>query len=362
MKIGIITCHDVYNFGASLQAFALCEFCRIQKFSAEIINYKPSYLYKLIDLMEVDSLRWRKNWLFRWIYRIYVLPSKLRWIGKYCKFKSFNKKYLKLSRRKIKTIEGLKKKMSFDIYICGSDQIWNSSKYLCGQDPAFFLAFTEGKKISYAASIGGKEVSKKGAENIKKYLPFFNAVSVREKSTLDILRKFDIESFNAIDPVFLIDSSYWEQIAKKIKNIPPKYIFAYGYDNSLEAKEAVEYYRAKMELPVIDNNSLFFINAGPLEFISLIKNASIVITSSFHAIAFSIILQVQFVAVKTENEDLFERISNILEISGLENREYSELKKVKNWELERVDFSNAEKKIQKHVEQSKEFLLNAIEE
>ena len=82
MKIGILTCHDVYNFGATLQAYALCKYLNDNVGQAEIINYKPRYLYKLIDFMEVDVPKWKKNVFTRWFYRLFTAPSKFKYIKK----------------------------------------------------------------------------------------------------------------------------------------------------------------------------------------------------------------------------------------------------------------------------------------
>ena len=49
MKILTITCHDVYNFGASLQAYALQHYLEELGHEVEIINYRPGYLYKKYD-------------------------------------------------------------------------------------------------------------------------------------------------------------------------------------------------------------------------------------------------------------------------------------------------------------------------
>lgn len=363
MKVGIITCHDVYNFGASLQAYALQQFLNNHGINTEIINYKPSYLYRLINLMEVDVPKWKKNVLTRWCYRIYTMPLKLQWVVKYIKFKCFNRHFLKLSSHKCTDVEALRKKLDYDVYICGSDQIWNSDKYPCGEDPAFFLAFSnKGTKIAYAASFGSTGISKKGEENIKKYLPNFSAISVREKSGVDILYKFGLQGVNVVDPVFLLDVNYWKKIEIKTLKLPKNYILVYGYDNSEELTKAVQYYSQKTGLPVISNETKILKNAGPLEFIALIENASMVITTSFHAVAFSIILHTPFVACKTANEDLFERIYNILETTGLSNRQYSELVKKFNWETEKINFKVADSRMRESVEKSKMFLLTAVKE
>ena len=79
----IITCHDVYNFGASLQAYALQKYLNSVKVDAEIIDYKPDYLYRLIDFMEVDSPKWQKNIVTRNIYRLRMFPVRLSYLNRW---------------------------------------------------------------------------------------------------------------------------------------------------------------------------------------------------------------------------------------------------------------------------------------
>ena len=362
MKIGIITCHNVYNFGASLQAFALQNFLKRYYVNVEIIDYQPKYLYKLIDLKQVDSNKWNKNFITRNIYRIRVLPYKLSYIPKYLNYKNFNNKYFSLSSTTFCTVDSLNSMSGYDICICGSDQIWNSDKYHCGEDTAFFLSFTDCKKIAYAASFGSKKISSIGESNIIKYLPKFDRISVREKSGVDILKKYDINAELVVDPVFLLGTEEWRRLVnlRFKKKLPRNYILAYGYDNSSEFSEALNYYSYKTGYIVIDNKSDYLKKAGPLEFLILIENADMVITSSFHAVAFSLIFNTPFVATMTGNANLFERIKNLLQVSGLESRNYLNLKNIKNWENEKIDFNIANEKMKKFIEDSKHFLLNGV--
>lgn len=361
MKIGIITCHDVYNFGSSLQAYALCKYLNDKGFESEIIDYKPDYLYRLIDFMEVDSPKWKRNVLTRWIYRMYTLPVKLRWLVKYYNFKKFNHMHFQLSSCRFNKIVEFDSNLCYDIYICGSDQIWNSKKYLCGEDPVFYLSFTDKKKIAYAASFGGTAISEIGAHNVQKYLPLFSNISVREKSGLEILNKYNIIGEHVLDPVFLLNSSEWKKLVKRPKKLPEKYILVYGYDNSSELNDAVNYYLLKNKCEVISyDNTSYLQNAGPQEFLAMVENATMVITSSFHAIAFSIILHTPFVATMTSNCSLFERLDNLLDISGLEERKYSVLREKDNWENIEIDFSKVDKKLEAMINKSKEFLASAL--
>ena len=55
MKINIITCHDVYNYGASLQAYALMTYLSTKGHDTAIIDYKPDYLSHHYEFGYVDE-------------------------------------------------------------------------------------------------------------------------------------------------------------------------------------------------------------------------------------------------------------------------------------------------------------------
>lgn len=361
-KIGIITTHDVYNYGSSLQAYALQTY--IEKCNlgiVKIIDYKPKYLYKLIDFLEVDSLKWRKNLFTRTIYCIYLIPFRLKLLKKYFKYKSFNKEYLKLTKKRYYRYDELKKINEFDVFVCGSDQIWNSTKSPCGEDSAFFLEFTDKLKVSYAASFGSNSITDLEKQLIIRNIPTFQKVSVREKSGQDILSKFNFDSELVLDPVFLLSKDEWESMSSdKMKE--KKYIFVYGYDNSDKYYELINEIskNIKEDVMIIDASNYKFIrNAGPLEFIDLIKNASLVITTSFHAVAFSIILNTQFIACSTNNKSLFERIDNLLNLCGLQKRVYETVKDL-NLISDTINYDEVNKKLKSVVKKSKDFLSDSL--
>ena len=356
MKVGIITCHDVYNFGSSLQAYALSkmlsDICKV-----EIIDYKPDYLYRLLNFLEVDAAKWQQNVIRRWIYRIYVAPKRLQNLKRYLIFKYFNKYYLPLSKTRYKSFIELTKGAQYDKYICGSDQIWNSDKYPCGEDPAFFLGFTDAEKIAYAASFGRNKVSERGKENIEKYLPLFTKISVRETSGIDILRKSGIHAEHVLDPVFFLSGDEWRAIAHQISNIPERYVLVYGYDNSDEFRELMKEYKNQNILHIGEGKLR---SIGPLEFIWLIDHADTVLTTSFHAVAFSIILHTQFVTSLTGNPELYERLESVMKLCGLEERRYSILKKQDNWKQKKIDYRSVDLKLEVPKIKSKDFLFSAL--
>jgi len=125
MKIKTITCHDVYNVGAGLQAYALSEYLQQQGHEVEIIDYKPDYLSRRYNLRVVDNPRYEKPLPLKILYLVFKLPKRLWERQGKRDFDAFREKYLKLTRRYY-SLEQLKADPPpADVMIAGSDQIWN---------------------------------------------------------------------------------------------------------------------------------------------------------------------------------------------------------------------------------------------
>lgn len=354
MKVGIITCHDVFNYGSSLQAYALSHRLEEMGEQVRIIDYKPDYIYRLIDFMEVDSPKWQTTAWRRWAYRLRLLPLRLSLLPKYFRYRRFNRKYLPLTKKRYETEQSLSDLKGFDVFICGSDQIWSSVKNKCGEDGAFFLSFAQNeKKIAYAASFGAAGISAAGEACVKRNLPGFDAIGVREASGVALLEGYGISSRQVVDPVFLPEKRVWEQMARAPKGLPQRYALVYGYDSctDLDALAA-----ELTDLLVVSLNSKAYGGYGPEEFLYMIQNAHLVVTSSFHAVAFSLIFETPFVAIRTGNGPLFERLGSILRLTGLEGRIWEQGKTVSH----QMDFTRAREALSDARSASLDFLKEAL--
>ena len=104
MKICTITCHDVYNVGASLQAYALQTYLKSLGHDVKIIDYKPDYLSKDYRLDIVRNPKYDKP-LLKQAYLLATLPGRLRVLPRKKAFDSFTAKYLDLTRRYVSNEE-----------------------------------------------------------------------------------------------------------------------------------------------------------------------------------------------------------------------------------------------------------------
>ena len=339
MKIKTITCHNVYNYGASLQAYALQEYLLSLGHDVEIIDYRPDYMRVHYDFWYVPKSshyynRAMKSKFFRFLLCCYFARKRYATYGRKLKFDIFTRKYLHLTKRYLSYQDLIVSPPDADIYIAGSDQIWNCA-LPNGRDAAYFLQFGIGKikRISYAASFAIPEIPETYKETVKEWLRSFDAISVRERTGLKILESICKKGVEVLDPVFLLEKSDWVKFSNEGKvRIKNKYILVYDlYVNDGRLEQEAKRLSSKYNLEIVAVDALIkcqyakknISNAGPQEFVRLVAGAEYVVTNSFHATAFSIIFNRPFAVYY--NYSNISRISDILSILGLNNRLNSDL-------------------------------------
>ena len=98
MNIKTITCHNVYNYGASLQAYALMKYLQNLGHNVEIIDYMPKYIRDSLSLWSIGK-RWNKNMIIKFAFYCYVVPMRICNKRGHRKFDAFTNDYLSLTRR-----------------------------------------------------------------------------------------------------------------------------------------------------------------------------------------------------------------------------------------------------------------------
>ena len=339
MKIKTITCHDVYNYGASLQAYALQKYLSKLTHNVEIIDYLPDYLlvnyrvcWKRYNVLPESRLyKYRSNFLVDFAYRVKKSFKKIRFIiekhGRKVAFDKFKRERLICTDRTYSSCEEMREaNLQADLFIAGSDQIWNPL-FTNGRDPSFYLQFTKAKKISYAASFGVSLLGDEDRNNMRKWISSFSAVSVREKTGIKLLKSLGlINGVQVCDPVFLLNKEEWLKIESNKYNKDPK-IVVYNLGEldpiikecalSLSRKTGYKIYSIE-ERGNINYADIRVKNAGPSEFIELFGTAAHVVTNSFHATAFSIIFNIDFYTFIKNNTS--SRIVDVLTDFGLQQR------------------------------------------
>lgn len=382
--IAILTSEESFinNYGAALQGYALYSTLDNLGLEPMVVRYKggearnSQFEYRLFQAKRALGRIWHKLLDKKAKPLNPDVIKKVRSREKI--FLDFSKKYMSFWNTKRVSWQDLRKSYpKCDYYICGSDQIWNP--YFKGgyNDFGYFLAFApkDSVKIAYAPSFGSDDIPPTAVKSLGKLLKDFNAISVREKSGVDIIKKYTrLKAEHVLDPTLLKTPEEWREIAKKPANLPEKYILVYRFADSDKTKSMIDGIAAKTGLPVIslplsnvalqdDYNTIF--DAGPQEFIGLIDNASLVCTDSFHATVFSILMKTPVCVFLRENYDngnsMNSRIYSLLSMLKLEqvilNSESSLEDAMKCLS---VDYGKAYAVLEKEKDRSIDFLKNAI--
>ncbi len=357
-KVGIITYHFAKNYGAVLQCYALQSFLQEQGFNVEIINYVSDKQTKNNDYIKHGGIK-------ALIKNTCLIPFKAKMKNKYEKFEIFNLNYLNLTKRvsNIAELKNLVKKSEYDVIISGSDQVFNPN--IEDFDIAFLLPFkTNALKMSYAASTGNASTA--DLVNIRKYIDDFDYLSIREKSDLDKFTPFFKKNISVVcDPVMLLSNKFWDDKLND-RIIKEKYLICYFLHKNLFEKE----YKLAKKIAKEKNLKLYVINAryskysfykntildaGPIEFVNLIRYSDFVCTDSFHGTLFSIIFNKNFMCFDTKENLLDSRRLDLLNETKLQdNLQYIE---DDNYILN-TNFSSASEKIDLIRKQANIFLEN----
>lgn len=334
-NIGITTMfHNSENYGGVLQAYALAEVLSQMGFQAEQIliqsESKRSKQEKPLNICS-ELKRIIKRNIIRTLNKIilFFLTKKLsQRSGAFEQFRDCvphsEKIYTSLN------IEECLKK--YDIFITGSDQVWNMNWY----NRNYFLDFVprDKVKISYAASMPDVNISNEEKEIVKNHLESFDAVSVRESNTAIFLEELTGKKTECVlDPTLLLGKEDWDKICSdKIVNY--KYIFCYFLGDDMRERKIAKEFAKKLKLKIvtlphldlIKKSDIFFgdcklYNVSPQMFISLIKNAEYVLTDSFHAAVFSNIFKTKYyVFERVGTIEMSSRISTLLKITNTNER------------------------------------------
>lgn len=338
MNIKTITCHNVYNYGASLQAYALQQYLLSKNHAVEIIDFRPDFLQNRYNITFISKESKYYNLIQKYPFLKWLYGPLKNWrmfytYGRKQKFDEFTHNYLNLTSTKYHNSNELKINPPLaDLYIAGSDQIWNTS-VSNGKEPAFYLDFGNSKTIraSYAASFGISQVNDDLKPFITDLISKLDFISVREISGHKILSELGFSNINvAVDPVFLLSNKQWNELAYKatINYNISEYILLYDFIGDKRIEQFAKLMSERYNLPIVSLNDfqkqhyadINISNAGPIEFLNLIQHSSYVISNSFHATAFSVIFEKEFYVFPLSNHSNSARMTNFVESLGISSR------------------------------------------
>lgn len=355
-KIGILTYHRAYNYGALLQAFALRSFLQTAGHDVSFIDYWPEYHKKMYALFSFSKLRHRtfKSKLF------YIWDSIIHYTAR----KKFYAKIQKNVDDLITPHTSLDEK--YDIIIYGSDQIWRKQPFINTYNPVYFgqNSFTAKKHIAYAASMGKLPNNDIDRLSIKKLIKNLDDISVREKDLQDLLKELGIDAKLVLDPTLLLPTENWNVLTPQQPAPQKGYIMFFEIVRKSFNLEEVKHFAKIHNSPIrILYNDVRKIDSeipteavDLIEFLECTRNAEFVFTSSFHALVFSILFHKQFFACFKSNEG---RAKTLLKSLGLESRL---LKYGDSIPLSPppIDYTDVERKLKLLREQSINFLTQTV--
>jgi len=356
MKIKTITTWADYNYGASLQAYALLTYLQKQGHDVELIKFLPHYQTRMYDYMWVNpESKASRHWITRWIYRVAKFVQRMTTLRRKKVFDEFNFKTLCTTGTTYHSYKELcDNPPEADLYIVGSDQVWNVL-YEAGRDPSFFLEFVKnGKKASYAASFSYLDIDENNKRRIKASLSRFKGVAVREFQGKDLLQTMGIESTWVLDPVFLLPLSEWNRLAseadKSIYSSSDKYVLIYDFEGNERLKLFAQEYARTHGLKIYaitDKYPLKYANknfkhAGPKEFVKMVSGCEAFISNSFHGTAFSIMYHKPVFVFNRHRHKVNSRMESLLTLFELQDCIVTETtdfyqKMNKNFDWERIE-------------------------
>ncbi len=338
-SVGIITILKVDNYGAELQAYATQKALQQMGYNAEIIDYlfykNPRHIQTQGSkpVFQMSAKKKLAEFLYPKISKLkQVLQHNNDAKTRAARFAKFHEDNTRFSAE-FRTYEDLQKNCpEYDVYIVGSDQVWNPGIF-SSLDPYFLKFAPAGKrKLSYASSFGVGQLPTETIDYYKESLCQLDSIAVREENAVDLVK--DVSGRDAqwvLDPTLLLDKDAWMSVAESMSGVPERYVLLYEltpcpYLKTL-AKHIAEMRQAKVvritkDAARVENDEeiINITDAGPSEFLGLFANADFVVTNSFHGTAFSINFNRDFYVVTPSRKQNNSRQRSLLRLFGLSER------------------------------------------
>jgi hypothetical protein len=327
VKIGIITFWNVPNYGAMLQAYALQEYLKQRGHEVLFLDCpyicKPEYpLWRILASRRIVGVKLK------------IAHNLAR--DDMCDFVQYWNK-----TRSYKSYQALKASPpDCDVYIVGSDQMWNPAWCLKELDTVCLnFGSPKVKRVAYSVSLGSTSWPEDALPKMKQLLDNFSALSVRERSGVDLIRK--ISGKNSVvlpDPTLLFDADFYQKLSKAVDDKPEHYIFRYTLDwdkgkvdkiydiiaDELGVKLAMTQYCNDYSPSFMRKTFKIKKKLGVSEWLYRLSNAEFVVTDSFHGTVFAILYHKPFITTLISAEHklngMNERIISLLSFLGLEDR------------------------------------------
>ena len=344
------------NYGAVFQSYALS--CFIDKLGFE------AYFLTMAERSNKNVCKTKKSFKMRIkqiIYKCLTASSKKAKKKRTEKFEHFTEN----TQRQLCYAdynELLKSVPKADVYLSGSDQVWNPKNI----HDELFLSFAPENAVcvSYAASMGYEKIPSENEKLFASYISKYSHVSVREDTMKPIIEQYTtLPVYQHIDPVFLLNPEEWLVIEKKYAKLKyENYVLLYLIECNKSDEKRICALKKKLKIPFVlvtlggrkkkfANQTI--VDASPEEFIYLLRNSSAVIASSFHGTALSILFNKPFISIS--GKDKPSRIESLLRHFSLETRNSADCDLYSP-----INYESINKRIEEDRAESKKYLLEAL--
>ncbi|MDE0859998.1 MAG: polysaccharide pyruvyl transferase family protein [Akkermansiaceae bacterium] len=292
-KVGIVTFHANYNFGAALQCASLVVAIQNLGFTVEVINFLP----------KKTTNKWYRGWGFRKYGVKRALKKKLtdiRFGGKTVEnFQRFQKRYFDITKpcHSLEDVSVIEDQFSY--VVAGSDQVWRFDR-----SAAYFLSWSDsftGTRVSYAPCCTSLEQPSFQSKNVRKWIDKVDCLSVRNDFSREAVKALTGRDAEVVaDPTLLVDLELEGELPE---SVPSEYILLYTLGGQIAGGNKQVLEKARIHHPGIPvvaicatvehftehpYADIILHGMGPSEWVKLISNARFFITDSFHGVIFSI--------------------------------------------------------------------------
>lgn len=392
-KIAILTL-VINNYGTKLQSYALCRAIKsLDIVEPEVINLQDSWHGKTVKISRKKQLldvlktyKWKSIKkiidFVRWSYQFRIIRQNAD------SFKEADTKkealFLKFDEhipysQEAYTLDDVRagKLSAYDMFLVGSDQVWNAPRVGCLD--VYMCDFLHQKRsaLSYAASFAIEAIPEKLVNDYTRYIENMKTLLVREARGVELCKQVGRDDAkHVLDPTLLLEEKNYEELTSKPTDLvgADDYVLVYSLTSSMkiyeEASKLAKRNNCKMVMlkrvpcpPLASSfkNAIDLLEVGPAEFISLIKYAKCVVTGSYHALMFSLIMHTNFYIYMDDASAENSRLLSALSMFGLEKQLYyetSSLPKV----LPKVDYSTVDPILKEKREESMGLLKKSIED
>lgn len=355
-QVAIITLPlNNYNYGGILQAFALQAYLK-DVFQVEVRHVDRQYnrsvslqlKTKLYDLLKPNFKKGKQNYyapIIRFIDNNLQLSEPIYSSQKLDKYLRNNK---------------------IDLLITGSDQVWRK-QYAFNISEDLFLNFPYNcKKVSYAASFGGKDY--KGNE-IENKLTHLHSVSVREKTAQEHLQTLGVQVYHHIDPTLLLDKKIYSDLADKSKKDYKGSVTAYLLDRNdilmsniktLVKRKDKSFNLVGEKTQITQENCSTITTSvdGVEDWLKAFRDAEYIVTDSFHGCVFSILFNKQFITIGNVDRGL-SRFLSLLEMFELQDRLVTSSDGL-DMLFNPIDYKNVNKLLENYRKQALDYFSNIL--